>query len=155
MYSFGGHTVEQRRDIVEQEIQDMKALLKKGPELWDVSDKNLYGDVPGLRAVFKSANDRLTALEQRLTDIQHSLSIYNNAKVEKPGSTTEISKLADLYALEGIGFKKTPGNERWAENTFDTTIDRDDVYRDILRFFVEREPLFRKEGPKREVRIIS
>ncbi len=131
----------------------MTTLLVVGEDGWDSSTKRVYGDIAGLRDAKRDKEKRLSSMDEIIKALKlRELSL----REFKPLSDLPvvIKSLKDLLALKDIiPLKKIPGNVRWAANTFKKTIERDNTFLDILRFYIEREPKFHNLGSKREVRL--
>ena len=133
------------------EVTRLKALFDKDEDEWTKKDRFIFKDMDGLREALREANsalnhfrkssaDQLSSLQQRLTLFANNKNKLQDKLESRP--LQEITTLQDFERF-GIPLKKDTDRAFLARNVFLMTIDRDDVYEDLLRFFVTRESKFR------------
>ncbi len=136
------------------EIEKLEALFEKDLAQWTPEERDRYKNYDGLREELREEEERLynvqsrsLALEQRLTML---LKIQFQYKLDKLTKISTVVTLEDFMALD-LPFKEKPGNENIADHVFAKTVDRDYIFKDVLRAFVQIEPLRSFSGSLREV----
>ena len=136
------------------EVNKLKTLAKNGQDKWTQEDRDLFKDMDGLREALKivekdlsSSRAELPVLRKEKATLAERLTMLKDSKLKlqdklESRPLQEITTLQDFERF-GIPLKKDTDRAFLARNVFLMTIDRDDVYEDLLRFFVTRESKFR------------
>ncbi len=138
----------------------VKELLRKGQNHWTEEEVILYETPAGvkkeidyLRDTLKNTGQSLASLNQRLeTQDQRLLALGQKKTLETRNiQPVEILNMQEFKNLPNIPFKELPCSYKLAADSFKMTIDRDEVYLQLLRFYVCLEPLFTDENSLRQV----
>ena len=129
----------------------METILSKEFEDWTPVEKRRYGDHASLRAVYLSLVQRLNGLEKVLSHekrkaqegVRVPLISYPFHDVSSINAFQQLTPwITNLEGLKGIPMKEIPGCDNLTPDVFNMSVDRDKVYEDLIRFFIERERIF-------------
>lgn len=137
----------------------METILSKEFEDWTPVEKRLYRGPEELAAKLVAAEANFSTMVQDRSVLIRDLSAQKENALARERAMREKMQLFEenvpevmnfdqFVAIPGIPFRAVPGNALLTSNVFKKTIDRDDVFRKILRFLVERESLFNTNAAK-------
>ena len=148
-----------------EKVARLEALFEKDEDGWTKKERDRFKDKDGLRDALQTAEKdlssskaELSALRAEKTDYVAMLKNESESKktlqcqLDKLPKIPTVVTLQDLMALD-LPFKKKAGNENIADHVFPKTVDREYIFKDVLRFFVEREHVLQHGNSARQVNL--